>query len=133
MPPQGTQYNIPIIIWLPERYPRAPPYFYVTPTPDMQIKANHSFVNTNGLVRSVYFHNWTFPTSNLNEMAHDMAIQFGSEPPLFTKPPGSAGPVSAGSTPPPPPQSQAPATPPTQEAVAMHNPLQAGQQYEGFN
>lgn len=98
----------------------------------MQIKANHSFVDPNGLVRSVYFHNWTFPTSNLNEMAHDMAIQFGSEPPLFTKPPGWVGPPSAGSTPPPPPQSvhsAALGTPPAQEAVAMHNPLQAGQQY----
>ncbi len=107
----------------------------------MQIKSDHSFVDANGLVRSVYFHNWTFPTSNLNEMAHDMAIQFGSEPPLFTKPAGWIGPpaTNATSTPLPPAtgmqvtnagvHSQALGRPPVSGITHVHNPLQAGQEY----
>ena len=45
---QGVKYNIPVAVWLPERYPLAAPLVYVVPTPDMVIKPRHSFVDASG-------------------------------------------------------------------------------------
>jgi hypothetical protein len=47
---QGVKYNIPVIVWLPERYPNNAPLVYVTPTPNMVIKHNHSCVDPSGQV-----------------------------------------------------------------------------------
>lgn len=66
---QGVKYNIPVALWLPERYPLVPPMMYVVPTPDMVIKPRHPFVDPNGLVGSPYLHNWSYPASNLASMA----------------------------------------------------------------
>ena len=55
---QGTKYNIPVQIWLPEGYARQPPIMYVVPTPTMIIKPNHSFVDASGVVLSPYVRNW---------------------------------------------------------------------------
>lgn len=46
--PQSVKYNIPVAIWLPERYPLAGPLAYVVPTPDMVIKPRHTFVDASG-------------------------------------------------------------------------------------
>ena len=35
---RGVKYNVPVVMWLPERYPRAPPLCFVTPTPDMVLQ-----------------------------------------------------------------------------------------------
>ncbi|XVE68443.1 hypothetical protein DITRI_Ditri09bG0069200 [Diplodiscus trichospermus] len=48
MPFQGVTYNIPIIIWLMESYPRHPPVVYVNPTRDMIIKRPHPCVTPSG-------------------------------------------------------------------------------------
>ena len=85
---QGVKYNIPVCIWLPEHYPNAPPIMYVEPTPDMIIKAGHSIVNASGFVNSPYVRNWSQPHSTLMIMCNDVSIQFGQDPPLFSKPPG---------------------------------------------
>uniref|UniRef100_A0A803P2P4 Uncharacterized protein n=1 Tax=Cannabis sativa TaxID=3483 RepID=A0A803P2P4_CANSA len=42
---QGVTYNIPVVIWLMETYPRHPPCVYVNPTRDMIIKRPHPHVN----------------------------------------------------------------------------------------
>ncbi len=55
------KYNIPVRLWLPEGYPRAPPLAYVVPTPEMIIKPQHSFVDPSGRVHSSYVRNWTAP------------------------------------------------------------------------
>ena len=57
---QGVKYNIPVAIWLPEKYPRQPPIMYVVPTHDMVIKPRHSFVTPSGVVNSEYLKKWTF-------------------------------------------------------------------------
>lgn len=140
---RGTRYNIPVVMWLPENYPRQSPFVYVTPTHDMIIKPNHSFVDPTGLVRSIYINNWQYPRSNLNEMAHDTAIQFGTEPPLFSKPPGWSGshpaPTTATARPPEPQLPLSPPVQPSQSAsadsaptVQVHNPLQQGQSQRPF-
>lgn len=45
---RGAKYNIPVQVWLPERYPLAAPIAWVVPTPDMMIKPRHSFVDGSG-------------------------------------------------------------------------------------
>ena len=47
---QGSKYNIPVAIWLPERYPYEGPLLYVVPTANMVIKGGHPFVDRNGQV-----------------------------------------------------------------------------------
>ncbi|GAB4822413.1 hypothetical protein N2152v2_009459 [Parachlorella kessleri] len=92
---QGVKYNIPVALWLPERYPLAAPLAYVVPTADMVIKPRHSYVDPSGLVGSPYLRNWAYPASNLREMAQDTSILFSGDPPLFSKPPGWAPPPVA--------------------------------------
>jgi hypothetical protein len=93
---QGAKYNIPILIWLPERYPSQAPLVYVTPTSNMIVKIGHSFVDPSGLVHSPYLSHW-MPNSDLSSTCQEMAMLFGAEPPLYTKPanyvppPGAAG------------------------------------------
>ena len=58
---QGVKYNIPIAVWLPEKYPRVPPIMYVVPTHDMMIKPRHTFVTPSGVVNSEYVQHWKFP------------------------------------------------------------------------
>jgi UEV domain len=55
---QGHKYNIPVAVWLPERYPSQAPQLFVEPTPDMMISTNHAFVDASGGVRSSYIASW---------------------------------------------------------------------------
>ncbi|RVW76069.1 Protein ELC-like [Vitis vinifera] len=66
-------YNIPIIIWLMESYPRHPPCVYVNPTRDMVIKRPHSHVNPSGMVSIPYLHSWVYPSSNLVDLARNLS------------------------------------------------------------
>lgn len=91
---QGAKYNIPVLIWLPERYPSQAPLVYVTPTSNMIVKIGHSFVDPSGLVRSPYLSHW-MPNSDLSSSCQEMAMLFGAEPPLYTKPAGYVAPPSA--------------------------------------
>ncbi|EIE25211.1 tumor susceptibility protein [Coccomyxa subellipsoidea C-169] len=95
---QGVKYNIPVSIWLPEAYPRQQPIMYVVPTSDMIIKPQHSFVDPSGMVFSPYLRNWIYGRSNLVDMAQDTSMQFGHDPPLFSKPPNWAPPAQPSST-----------------------------------
>lgn len=74
---QGAKYNIPILIWLPERYPTQAPLVYVTPTSNMIVKIGHSFVDPSGLVRSPYLSHW-MPNSDLSSTCQEMAMLFGT-------------------------------------------------------
>lgn len=78
-------YNIPIIIWLMESYPRYPPLVFVNPTRDMVIKRHHSFVNPSGVVSISYLRNWVYPSSNLVELARSLSDDFGRDPPLYSQ------------------------------------------------
>ncbi|KAL6772011.1 VPS23 [Auxenochlorella protothecoides x Auxenochlorella symbiontica] len=138
---QTVKYNIPVAVWLPEQFPLAPPIVYVVPTPDMMIKPGHSVVDPSGSVASLYLENWLYPGSNLRILAEDMSICFGSDPPLFTKPPGwtpdgahkpglrpspSPRPLPAVTAGGPAPQPVPPPPPPTSEPEPFHNPLVQG-------
>ncbi|GLJ46641.1 hypothetical protein SUGI_0982780 [Cryptomeria japonica] len=107
---QDVMYNIPVIIWLLESYPRQPPCVYVTPTRDMIIKSGHPHVNASGMVSIHYLQAWVFPSSNLVDLVRNLSLLFGQDPPLYTK-------QSAPQTRPSPP-------PHTAQSVQM-NPIQS--------
>ncbi|XP_019454284.1 PREDICTED: protein ELC-like isoform X3 [Lupinus angustifolius] len=98
MPYQGVTYNIPVLIWLMESYPRHAPCVYVNPTRDMVIKRPHAHVNPSGLVSVPYLHNWIYPSSNLVDLVRNLSHAFASDPPLY----------SQRRAPPPPSPSQSP-------------------------
>lgn len=82
---QEVMYNIPVIIWLLESYPRQAPCVYVTPTRDMIIKRGHPHVNASGMVSIPYLQTWVFPSSNLVDLVRNLSLLFGQDPPLYTK------------------------------------------------
>ncbi|KAJ0927672.1 putative ubiquitin E2 variant, ubiquitin-conjugating enzyme/RWD, steadiness box (SB) [Helianthus annuus] len=81
----NVTYNIPVVIWLMETYPRHPPLVFVNPTRDMVIKRQHSFVNPSGLVSIPYLQNWVYPSSNLVDLARNLSHYFGVDPPLYSQ------------------------------------------------
>ncbi|KDO39635.1 hypothetical protein CISIN_1g039489mg, partial [Citrus sinensis] len=85
MPFQGVTYNIPVIIWLMESYPRHPPCVYVNPTRDMIIKRPHPHVTPSGLVSIPYLQNWIYPSSNLVDLVRELSACFSREPPLYSQ------------------------------------------------
>ncbi|CAN7037726.1 hypothetical protein IGI04_004753 [Brassica rapa subsp. trilocularis] len=85
MPFQGVSYNIPVVIWLLESYPRDPPRVYVNPTRDMIIKRPHSNVSPSGLVSLPYLHAWVYPSSNLLDLASQLSAAFSRDPPLYSQ------------------------------------------------
>ncbi|KAH0936870.1 hypothetical protein HID58_004331 [Brassica napus] len=107
MPFQGVSYNIPVVIWLLESYPRDPPRVYVNPTRDMIIKRPHSNVSPSGLVSLPYLHAWVYPSSNLLDLASQLSAAFSTDPPLYSqRRPQSSGSGYARPSPPPPPSYQ---------------------------
>ncbi|AAG51025.1 unknown protein; 81998-83194 [Arabidopsis thaliana] len=85
MPFHGVTYNIPVIIWLLESYPRHPPCVYVNPTADMIIKRPHAHVTPSGLVSLPYLQNWVYPSSNLVDLVSDLSAAFARDPPLYSR------------------------------------------------
>ncbi|XP_010274350.1 PREDICTED: protein ELC-like [Nelumbo nucifera] len=100
-----VMYNIPVVIWLMESYPRQPPCVYVAPTRDMIIKRPHPHVNPSGLVSLPYLQNWIYPSSNLVDLVRNLSLVFGRDPPLYTR-----------QIPAPPPSNPTP-TPPDNSSV----------------
>lgn len=92
---RGATYNIPILIWLPLKFPMEPPKPYVTPTATMIIKKGHRHVDMNGVVYLPYLNQWNNARSNLAELVMRMQAVFGPDPPLYA--------VSSGQQRPPPP------------------------------
>ncbi|KAJ4912016.1 Protein ELC-like [Raphanus sativus] len=99
MPYQGVSYNIPVVVWLLESYPRDPPRVYVNPTRDMIIKRPHSNVSPSGLVSLPYLHAWVYPSSNLLDLAAQLSSAFSRDPPLYSQrrpPPQSSPSIGSG-------------------------------------
>mmetsp|Transcript_5390 Transcript_5390/g.16321 ORF Transcript_5390/g.16321 Transcript_5390/m.16321 type:complete len:285 (+) Transcript_5390:374-1228(+) len=100
---QGAKYNIPVVIWLEEHYPRCAPLVYVRPTPNMVIKHGHTYVDNSGQVAIPLLQNWTYSQNNtLVDVVLQMSQVFGAEPPLYSRQPGPPPPPSAGVVKPPP-------------------------------
>lgn len=94
----NANYNIPVEIVIPEGYPLVPPIAYVRPTPTMEVKPGHSYIDANGHVNSLpYVRQWnsTPERCNLRELCTQMSTLFSAEPPLFSRPQHSIRTASA--------------------------------------
>jgi len=79
---KGAQYNIPVTIWIAEKYPLVPPTCYVTPTKDMRIKQRHRHVDNHGMVYLPYLNQWNIK-STLVELITFMSSVFSEDPPVY--------------------------------------------------
>lgn len=115
------KYNLPLVVWLPEGFPVAPPIAYVKRDDPEQFvfNPNCSIIDraNNGCIHSDYLRNWTFQLSNIRDFVCDLQIYFAEKPPLFAKRRTSDGPATAST-----PASS------SSEAGLLHavNPLAAG-------
>jgi hypothetical protein len=83
----GSQYNIPVEIFLTAGFPATAPHAFVRPTSTMIVKPGHSCVSPDGLVSLAYLQNWRADIphqSSLVELVNVMSTNFSREPPLFT-------------------------------------------------
>jgi len=78
---KGAQYNIPVTMWVGEKYPLVPPTCYVTPTKDMRIKQRHRHVDNHGMVYLPYLNQWNIK-STLVELITFMSSVFSEDPPV---------------------------------------------------
>jgi len=107
----GTQYNIPVNIWVIEQYPFSPPVCYVTPTPGMIIKPKHRHVDSSGMCYLPYLSNWNPNTCNLVGLVGTVAKVFGQDPPVRAQgTPAVQSPPTPSYTSPPPTSSYTPPT-----------------------
>eukprot|EP00742_Colponemidia_sp_Colp-10_P007268 GILJ01007813.1.p1 GENE.GILJ01007813.1~~GILJ01007813.1.p1 ORF type:complete len:371 (+),score=70.74 GILJ01007813.1:59-1171(+) len=91
---QRVQYNIPVALWVGPNFPLSCPDVFVTPTTDMQIKANHKHVDAGGRVYLPYLSSWDPRRSTVVALVQDMCAKFSEEPPVHRKPVGSPGPMT---------------------------------------
>lgn len=81
---KNNTYNIPIQVYLDEKYPYVAPLCYVRPTPDMSINVNQS-VDANGRITVPYQSQWCHPAYDLVTLISEIAIKFGEVTPLYAK------------------------------------------------
>ncbi|KDO23823.1 hypothetical protein SPRG_11255 [Saprolegnia parasitica CBS 223.65] len=81
----GSQYNIPVEIWMPEAYPFAAPTCYVRPTADMMIRPGHPHVDQNGLILLPYSTHWDSDHSLVELIGYQCSV-FGTQPPVYKRP-----------------------------------------------
>ncbi|GMH77205.1 hypothetical protein TrST_g6539 [Triparma strigata] len=82
---KGSQYNIPVDVYLPLTYPSTPPLVYVRPTKSMALKEGHRHVDREGLCYMPYLHKWG-SRSTLIEMCQGLSQIFGEDPPVYARP-----------------------------------------------
>ena len=82
---KGNQYNIPIQILLPKRYPKDPPLCYVRPTSNMELRQRHKHVDSSGQCFLPYLHKWNEASSDLVGLLLELQSVFGADPPVYAK------------------------------------------------
>ncbi|KAJ1819125.1 suppressor protein stp22 of temperature-sensitive alpha-factor receptor and arginine permease, partial [Coemansia sp. RSA 2598] len=88
-----STFNIPVVFWFPRVFPEKAPMAYVTPTRSMFVKVG-SHVDARGRVYHPYLESWS-ESSTLLELFDNLIRVFSAEPPVFSRPPGSAVPASS--------------------------------------
>jgi hypothetical protein len=116
---RSAQYNLPLTLRLPERFPLAAPLASLNPSADMVINAANPHVAPDGAVRSDYAQNWGYPGSNLRDFVEYLCIAFADVPPLYKRRPGDAPAPAAATT-------QAAAAAAAAAGFHATNPLAAG-------
>ncbi|XP_078805286.1 tumor susceptibility gene 101 protein isoform X1 [Oryzias latipes] len=82
----GKIYNIPVCVWIEERYPHAPPICYVQPTAEMML-VKRVFLSADGQILLPYLKEWKKGDCDLIGLLQVMAAVFGEFPPVSMRPP----------------------------------------------
>ncbi|GAM17589.1 hypothetical protein SAMD00019534_007640 [Acytostelium subglobosum LB1] len=77
-------YYIPIVVWIPENFPLAPPVIVLDPTPDMDIVRGHPQVGDGGICLHQYLTQWVW-SCNIAQSIKILCDTFSAYPPLITK------------------------------------------------
>ncbi|XP_064397576.1 tumor susceptibility gene 101 protein-like [Halichondria panicea] len=81
---RGTNYNIPVSIWLRPTHPYNCPMVYVTPTEDMGIQQSR-YVDASGLVYLPYLSEWKQNSSDLPTLTQILCATFAEHCPVYSK------------------------------------------------
>ncbi|XP_072219236.1 E3 ubiquitin-protein ligase RNF31 isoform X2 [Leuresthes tenuis] len=92
---EGSEYNIPVCIWLHETHPASRPRCYVCPSVSMMINPSCPCVDTSGNVNLDGLRNWTQGLSNLSQLVSEMRQAFQEDTPLYARCSGQAPPPTA--------------------------------------
>lgn len=82
---QGSTYNIPVSVNIPNGYPYTKPEARVNPTSDMSIAPGHPNVDPYGQITLNYITGW-HPGSNIVGAINAMILAFSLKSPLYAKP-----------------------------------------------
>eukprot|EP01102_Stenamoeba_stenopodia_P007089 TRINITY_DN1980_c2_g1_i2.p1 TRINITY_DN1980_c2_g1~~TRINITY_DN1980_c2_g1_i2.p1 ORF type:complete len:532 (-),score=148.48 TRINITY_DN1980_c2_g1_i2:106-1701(-) len=85
----SNTYHIPVHIWIPEGYPRIPPFCFVVPTPEMMF-TKHPNVDTNGACDLETLRRWDPQTYDLNALVLALSAAFNKQPPVQAKAPATS-------------------------------------------
>ncbi|XP_028399766.1 uncharacterized protein LOC114523108 [Dendronephthya gigantea] len=86
---RGFTYNFPICLWLQEKHPNAPPFAYVVPTAEMEIKPG-LHVDAQGRVYLPFLTEWKHPQSDIYGLIEVLRQVFSEEPPVYGRKPTPA-------------------------------------------
>ncbi|MCJ1462644.1 hypothetical protein MMC07_001247 [Pseudocyphellaria aurata] len=81
---RGTTYMFPLSIWIPHEYPRATPFYFVTPTKNMAVRPGQH-VSGEGRVYHPYLAGWREDRSNISEFLGILQEVFAREPPVVSR------------------------------------------------
>ncbi|WVQ82547.1 hypothetical protein IAT38_004676 [Cryptococcus sp. DSM 104549] len=97
---RGAIYQIPINIWVPHEYPRAPPLAFVMPTKEMGVRKSRE-VDPSGRVKEEVVEEWWrgWEKKGIEPLLKHLAGIFSAAPPVYAKPPEAASPAQASSSP----------------------------------
>jgi ESCRT-I complex subunit TSG101 len=96
---RGSNYHIPIALYLTENHPYSPPYTYVTPTANMKIKVSEQ-VNDEGRIFLPYLNEWRFPLYDTLGLLGVLTFAFQEKCPVFQVKNSSNSTHTASSNPP---------------------------------
>ncbi|XP_034743200.1 uncharacterized protein si:dkey-181m9.8 [Etheostoma cragini] len=82
----GSEYNIPVCIWLHETHPASRPRCFVCPSVSMVINPSCTCVDASGNISLDALSTWT-QGSNLLLLVSEMRLVFQKDPPLYCRPP----------------------------------------------
>uniref|UniRef100_A0AAQ4P7I1 Uncharacterized protein n=1 Tax=Gasterosteus aculeatus aculeatus TaxID=481459 RepID=A0AAQ4P7I1_GASAC len=86
---EGSEYNIPVCIWLHETHPLSRPRCFICPFVSMVINPSSS-VDASGNIHLDGLTNWTHGVSNLSLLVSEMRRAFQKDMPLYARSPVKA-------------------------------------------
>lgn len=82
---EGSEYNIPVCIWLHETHPVSRPRCYVCPSVSMVINPSCPCVDISGNISLEGLKTWTHGVSNLSLLVLEMRQAFQKDTPLYAR------------------------------------------------